>query len=88
MPVEYEPPAVGLIDARHHLDQRRLARAVVTEDAGDLARVDVHRDAAQRDDVPVVLGDLVGLQQRDPKRKRMEAPKHGGDGRPFSVPRR
>src|SRR5205814_9718022 len=37
--------------------------AVVSEDARDLAGVHVHRDVLERDDVSVVLGDVVRLEQ-------------------------
>src|SRR5438477_12364641 len=52
--------------AGEHLDQARLACAVVAEDAGHLAGVDVHRDLLQRHDIPVVLRDGVGLEEMRP----------------------
>ena len=41
---------VGAMDAREHLDQRRLARAVLAEDAVHLAGQNVQVDSAQRVD--------------------------------------
>jgi hypothetical protein len=47
-----------LVQAGHDLDERRLAGTVVTEDAGDLAGVDLEVDALQRIDVAVGLADV------------------------------
>src|SRR6266571_7437897 len=64
VPAVHEQPAlVRLVAARQELDEARLAGAVVSEDARHLARIDVHRDVLQRDDVSVVLGDPLGFEQ-------------------------
>src|SRR5439155_17471088 len=63
LPVDAQPAFVGLMGPGEDLDEARLAGAVVAEDAGDLAPVHVRRDVLQRDDVPVVLRDRVGLEQ-------------------------
>src|SRR5204863_7176160 len=49
--------------ARKDLDQARLPGAVVAEDARHLARVDVQRDIAERDDVAVELRDPLRCEQ-------------------------
>ena len=49
--------AVGLVRAGEDLDERRLARAVLPEDAVHLAGDDVEVDAAQGDDTRERLGD-------------------------------
>ena len=54
---------VGLMRAREDLDEARLAGAVVAQHARDGARVDVHRDVLERDDVAVVLRQVARLEQ-------------------------
>src|SRR2546423_12056503 len=49
--------------AREDLDEAGLAGAVVAQDAGHLAGVDVRGDVVQCDDVAVVLREVVGLEQ-------------------------
>ena len=49
--------------AGEDLDQRRLAGAVVADQADDLADVDVQADAAERVDVAVGLRDVAELDQ-------------------------
>src|SRR4051794_5316743 len=61
--VDAQAALARLVDAGEDLDEARLACAVVAEDARHLAPVDVGRDLLQRDDVAVVLGDLVGFEQ-------------------------
>src|SRR5439155_2314269 len=61
--VDEDTSVVVRLCTRQDLDQAGLPRSVVAEDARHLAGIDVHRDAAQRHDVPVVLRDLVGLEQ-------------------------
>ena len=68
--VDEQSALVRLVDARKDLDEARLSRAVVAEDARHLAGVDVRRDVVQRDDVPVVLADVVGLEQVRPSSSR------------------
>ena len=55
---------VGLVGAGEHLDQRRLAGAVLAEQAVHLTGADVEVDAVQRPDAGERLDDAVHLQQR------------------------
>ena len=58
--------AVGrLVDAGEDLDQRRLAGAVVAEEAMDLAGIDLDVDVAERDDRAEMLGDAAELDGRN-----------------------
>jgi hypothetical protein len=60
-----EQPALGVrVQARHDLDERGLAGAVVPEDAGDLPRVDRQVDALERQDRAVGLADVLHLHER------------------------
>ena len=61
--LDEQAPLVLLVDAGEDLDQARLARPVVAQDAGHLARVDVQRDVAQRDDVAVVLREPFACEE-------------------------
>src|SRR5262249_45145949 len=45
--VEGDGPGVALIVAAHHIDHRRLARAVRSDEAEDLAGPDLERDAGE-----------------------------------------
>ena len=57
--------AVGLLgDAEEDLDERGLARAVLAEQAVDLALLDRERDALERLDAAVVLAELARLDDR------------------------
>ena len=56
-------PEVGLHDPGEDLDQRRLSRAVVAEQADDLALVDVQVDAAERVDTAERLGDVAQFDE-------------------------
>ncbi|GAA3038900.1 hypothetical protein GCM10020000_16480 [Streptomyces olivoverticillatus] len=47
-----------LVQARNDLDEGGLARAVVAEHTGDLARVDLQGDPFEGADVPVELADV------------------------------
>jgi hypothetical protein len=58
-----EGPAVGRDDARHHLDERRLAGAVVAEETDDLRLPDREVDIGQGVHLPVVLRDAPQLQE-------------------------
>jgi hypothetical protein len=49
------------VDARHRLDEGRLARAVVAEQAMALARPDIEADPVQRDDRAEMLLDVLHL---------------------------
>jgi hypothetical protein len=57
-----EAALVGLLEARDRLDERGLARAVVAEQAEDLALAQVQVDVAQRRDGPEALGDVLDAQ--------------------------
>src|SRR5947199_4564910 len=63
LPVYQQPSGIGLVHTRKQLDEARLPRAVVAEDARDFTGIDVHRAFLQRHDVAVVLRDVVGLEQ-------------------------
>ena len=55
---------VGLPDARDRLDQGGLARAVVADERGHLARGDGQVDVAERPDGAEVLADAAQFEQR------------------------
>ena len=62
-----EDLAAGRLDhAGEDLDQRRLAGAIVADQADDLAAVDVQVDAAEREDAAVGLGDVRSSISRRP----------------------
>jgi hypothetical protein len=54
----------GLVHPRHRLDEGRLARAVVAEQAVAFPRLHVERDPAEGDHRPEVLLDVAHLDQR------------------------
>ena len=59
-----EDVAAGRLDhAGEDLDQRRLAGAVVADQADHLAAVDMQVDAAEREDAPVGLGHFAEFDQ-------------------------
>ena len=58
-----EGALVGLVEAGEHLDQRRLAGAVLAEQAVHLAGPDVEVDAVERPDAGELLDDPGHLQQ-------------------------
>ena len=60
--VEPDLAAVGLLDAREDLDQRRLARAVVAQQREHLALVQGERDVAQRGRRAVLLAQVLDLE--------------------------
>jgi hypothetical protein len=70
LPAPADPAGVGLVRPREHLDEGRLAGAVLAEQAVHLPRADVEVDAVERPDTGEGLDDPVHLQQR------------GGAGRP------
>jgi len=53
----------GPVHAGNRLDQRRLARTIVAGQRHNLARVDLHRQIAQRLDRPEGFGQVPHLQQ-------------------------
>ncbi len=55
--LEEDLPGRRLVDARKHLDQRRLAGAVVADQRDDLAGMDIKLDVRQRRDRAELLGD-------------------------------
>jgi hypothetical protein len=59
--LEQDLPAGRLVHARHRLDEGRLARAVVAQQAMALARPDVEADPVQRDDRAEMLLDVLHL---------------------------
>src|SRR5258708_17434406 len=63
MPLEEEVPAGRLMHAGQDLDERRLARAVVAEQAHHLTGVDAHRDVLQGDDVVELFRDVLHLDE-------------------------
>ncbi len=73
--VQLDPAKGRLEDARQDLEQRRLAGAVVADDADDLAALDLEIDVAQR---PEFL-DLVALDDRAPA-QHVGAPPHQAAG--------
>jgi hypothetical protein len=63
--VEQVGVAVGLLgDAEQDLDERRLAGAVLAEEAVDLALLDGERHALQRLDAAVALDQALGFDDR------------------------
>ena len=60
--IEQAGPAIaGGGDAEQDLDERGLAGAVLTEQAEDVAALDVERDTRPGPDAAVVLDQIVGL---------------------------
>ena len=64
------PPAVLLVEAAEDLDQRRLAGAVVAEQAQDLPLVQGQVDVPQRGDRAEALGDVLDAQDLLRRRAR------------------
>ena len=62
--VEEHPPAVGAVDARDDLPERRLAGAVLADERVDRAAPDGERHARERLDAAEVLGDVLELEVR------------------------
>ena len=62
--VEDDLAVVGLVDSRHTFDQRRLARAVVAEQADDLAAPHLQAHAVDRRQPAETLAQVADLQQR------------------------
>src|SRR4029079_25624 len=61
--LECELPAIGLVDAGEHVEQRRLARAVRAYQPVDLALPDRKVDARQRLHAAEALGDALRDEQ-------------------------
>jgi hypothetical protein len=60
--VDVDRPGVRLVVAGQDLDQRRLAGAVVAEQAEHLALLEMQVDVAQRGDRAEALGDALDAQ--------------------------
>src|SRR5207302_514799 len=63
-PVESDLPLVRLDSTGQRLDQRRLARPVVPDDRGDLARIQLEVGAVERGHLPVALDEPARLEDR------------------------
>src|SRR3990172_1737757 len=61
--VDQELALTRLVGPGDDLDEGRLAGPVVAEDASDLPGVDRGGDIAERQDVPVILGDVAQLEK-------------------------
>ena len=57
-------PASGMTAPAEHLDQRRLAGAVVADDAEDLARHEIEIGVVERGDAAVALDEAARLENR------------------------
>ena len=73
---------VGRDDAAQHLHQRRLARAVLADQADDLAHADGQADTVERHDAGVALADADQFE----KRHRHPGSDPGGCPRPGYLP--
>jgi len=60
--VERQRAVLRLVDTRQHLEQRRLARAVLAHQAVHLAAADVERDVVECQYAGKAHGDAVKLQ--------------------------
>ena len=61
--VEEDPAGVERLEAGDQVEQRRLAGAVRTDDAEDLALVDVEGDVGVGGQAAVALGDAFDVEQ-------------------------
>ena len=80
--VDLDLAAVGRDEPDQDLHQRRLAGAVLAEDAVDLAAVEVEVDAVAGDDVAVALGDPCGWRRRDAADRSRSQVGHSSDRHP------
>ncbi len=62
--VERHRPGIARDDARHRLDQRRLAGAVLPEQRVDLARLQREIDAGERREAREALGEAADREER------------------------
>ena len=62
--LEAELAGVRPVQARDHVERRRLAGAVRADQPDDLALADVERDVVERDDPAEAAGDVANLEQR------------------------
>ena len=74
--VDMELPGVGLLDAGHDLDERRLPRAVLPEQRVDLARLKLERNIVERLDRAEALRDAPDLEDH-PSRSGRSARRSG-----------
>src|SRR4051812_34359901 len=65
--VEHDRAGVGLVEAAEDLHQRRLARAVVAQQAEDLALLEAQVDLAQRRDRAEALGHVLDSHDLGPR---------------------
>ena len=63
-PVDADDAGVGRDDAAQHLHQRRLAGAVLADQADDLAGADRQAHVVQRQDARIALPDADQLEER------------------------
>ena len=57
--VDEQPAAVGAMQPAQHLDERRLARAVIADETETLSLLEMHRDVDERGDSAEALGDVL-----------------------------
>ena len=84
--VEYHLALVRLDDARHDLDERRFAGAVLAEDAVDLPGIDGQLSAIERAHAAITLRDALHPEKRTGPAHSF-LPAHS-DGAVESIPRR
>ena len=75
LPLEAETALVGRMDAGDHLDQRRLAGAVVADEGDDLAGTNLEVDVLQRLDRAEALADALQREQRAVRGLHVSAPR-------------
>jgi hypothetical protein len=63
--VEADVAGVGAVEPRDEVEDGGLAGAVRADQAGDLAALDVEREAVERDDAAEAPCQLVDLEKRD-----------------------
>src|SRR5437867_5034400 len=72
--VENDPSLVGVVEPADHVEQRRLAGAVWTDDGEDLAAADLDAHLAQRDERAEADADAPHLEERPRGSPRHRAP--------------
>ena len=83
---EADLPAVRPVEAGDHVEERRLPGAVRPDDADDLARRHVERDALVRHEAAEALGHAADLQQGSPAPPRLAPSTCGVDARSIAPP--
>ena len=61
--LEYDASAVKLVMPAHHIDQRRLAGAIGSEQAEDLSTIDIQIDPVERLNAGEALADVAKVKQ-------------------------